>query len=101
MVKALGQRDAGWELVRHYGSSSTAADGGQGEVLMVWAEPKPGVSAFSSKAVKYQFVGAGATGELGRRWETMAMATALGIWDGKREQNWDVLPLIGEPLFKG
>ncbi|KAF2501703.1 hypothetical protein BU16DRAFT_522607 [Lophium mytilinum] len=78
----------GWKLVRVDGETA----GGRGgkrtsrdvgltsdgkEIVAVWADNgKPSMH----KVGKFQFLGRGATGELGDRWAIMAIASILRIW---------------------
>jgi hypothetical protein len=74
----------GWELVRlgsrvdirdGEGSSGITPDGE--EIVAVWAR----YAGWSlTKAFKFQFMGSGASGELGERWAVMAVISALRIW---------------------
>ncbi|KAI1506600.1 hypothetical protein F5X99DRAFT_423231 [Biscogniauxia marginata] len=91
-VAALGGRSSGWKLVRlatDAGTATAGAGAGAGsaksstdgrEVVAVWAWP----SMSLSKALKFRFLGAGATGALGERWAVAAVITALRIWDRER-----------------
>jgi hypothetical protein len=88
-VKELNNKKniLGWELVRlssdmairpnetGEGSARVTADGK--EMVAVWA-PYAGWSL--TKAFRFQFMGSGASGELGERWATMAVITALRLW---------------------
>ncbi|KJZ72669.1 hypothetical protein HIM_08028 [Hirsutella minnesotensis 3608] len=67
-VKGLGEYSRGWKLVRL---------GEREEVVAVGAEAK--LSSCLSKAGAFQFVGTGATGKLGKGWETMAVVSFLRI----------------------
>ncbi|KAI1846470.1 hypothetical protein JX266_007367 [Neoarthrinium moseri] len=63
----------GTRAVRDQGSSSDGR-----EVVAAWAD-NPKWSG--NKAGGFQFLGSGATGELGDRFSVMAVATALRIWE--------------------
>ncbi|KAI0112147.1 hypothetical protein GGR51DRAFT_568970 [Nemania sp. FL0031] len=47
------------------------------EVVAVWGDSG---LRFSSKKMRFRFLGSGADGSLGQRWAVMAVATALAIW---------------------
>jgi hypothetical protein len=66
--------------MRYAGGGPRGSDGS--EVVAVWAEP--GYSM--SKAMKFAFVGTGASGLLGERWAIMAVMTALGMFQRARNQ---------------
>lgn len=86
-VKQLDKHSRGWKLVRLDacvegcdavpGEPPVAVSSDGGEVVAIWA-PSSGLSM--TKASKFQFLGAGLTGELGERWAIMAVITALRIW---------------------
>lgn len=71
-LKHLGESGRGNKLVRLIG-----CDGAE-ETVAVWAAG----STFGSmtKAAKFEFVGSGATGELGDSWALMAVITFLATW---------------------
>lgn len=48
------------------------------EIVAVWALNTASLSM--TKAFKFQFMGSGALGQLGERWEVMAVVTALRLW---------------------
>ncbi|KAI5927937.1 hypothetical protein F4810DRAFT_705835 [Camillea tinctor] len=92
-VLGLGGRSSGWKLVRlatdapagtgemgFVGGGATSRSDGR-EVVAVWAWP----AASRSKALKFRFLGSGAGGALGDRWQVAAVATALRIWDRERK----------------
>lgn len=88
-VKGLNKNknQLGWQLVRLHSDVGVQADRtGEGsvratadgkEMVAVWA-PYAGWSL--TKAFTFQFLGSGASGELGERWATMAVITALRLW---------------------
>ncbi|KAI1126888.1 hypothetical protein F5Y10DRAFT_243965 [Nemania abortiva] len=99
-VESLGgSRDDGWKLVRMSSSDArgavrhtfpslylakrypskvgTSSDGK--EVVAVWCAAGLGRS-FSSKCMRFRFLGSGADGSLGQRWAVMAVASALAMW---------------------
>lgn len=63
-----------WELVR--------LDGRE-EKVACWADA--GISMH--KKVAFAFLGAGASGQLGERFATLAVITALALWDEEQRQN--------------
>lgn len=67
-VKDLGEVSFGWKLVRL---------GQDDEVVAAFTMAK--LSRSLLKAAKFQFLGSGATGELGHTWAKMALATFLRI----------------------
>ncbi|KAF2815330.1 uncharacterized protein BDZ99DRAFT_516065 [Mytilinidion resinicola] len=78
----------GWKLVRvdgetaeERGGKRSARDAGLAsagrEVVAVWADNG---KLSMDKVGKFQFLGRGATGELGERWAIMAVASVLRIW---------------------
>ncbi|KAI0126099.1 hypothetical protein BJ170DRAFT_633806 [Xylariales sp. AK1849] len=86
-IKELDRHSWGWKLVRL--TAHAPGPGGERnerpvgatsdgkEVVAVWAR----YSGWSlTKAFKFQFLGSGATGEMGERWAVMAVITALRIW---------------------
>ncbi|KAI0019751.1 hypothetical protein F4780DRAFT_793044 [Xylariomycetidae sp. FL0641] len=86
-VRALDGYRRGWKLVR-LGASSSSDDGGKEEekeeeeeegeeVVAAWAYNK---SLSLTKAWKFRFLGAGVAGELGPRWEVVALISALRVW---------------------
>lgn len=93
-VAVLDGRGYGWKLVRlaagpppgagpqgdmrYAGGGPRGSDGA--EVVAVWSEA--GYSM--SKAMKFAFVGTGASGLLGERWAIMAVMTALGMFQRAR-----------------
>lgn len=48
------------------------------EVVAVWALNT--MSMTMTKALKFEYMGSAARGELGERWEIMAVVTALRLW---------------------
>lgn len=68
-VKNLGETSPGFKLVRI---------GRDDEVVAVWASPKLSKSIY--KAAKFQFLGSGATGELGEAWAKMAVTSFLTMY---------------------
>ncbi|KAI0137395.1 hypothetical protein BJ170DRAFT_605712 [Xylariales sp. AK1849] len=87
-VKHLGSGTVGRKLVRLYveadGVGGTRAVRDQGatsdgkEIVAVWAD-NPKWSA--NRTGGFQFLGSGATGELGERFGVMAVITAVRIWE--------------------
>ncbi|KAI1376159.1 hypothetical protein F4677DRAFT_420465 [Hypoxylon crocopeplum] len=94
-VRALDGRGAGWKLVRMAvdapsgigpgggrfvpgGAANSSSDGR--EVVAVWCWASGSVT----KKLRFRFLGTGANGLLGERWATMAVITALRIWDRER-----------------
>lgn len=67
-VKDLGEGSFDWKLVRL---------GQDDEVVVAFTMAK--LSRSLLKAAKFQFLGSGATGELGHAWAKMALATFLRI----------------------
>ncbi|KAI1846667.1 hypothetical protein JX265_009030 [Neoarthrinium moseri] len=86
-IRGLDKHSWGWKLAR-LGACSQGSGGERNErslgetsdgkeVVAVWAQN----SGWSlTKAYKFEFVGAGLTGEMGERWALMAVITALRIW---------------------
>lgn len=93
-VKGLGGESGGWELVhisqdrlRSFDTESlytitdlnTDIDGN--EVVAVWALAKGSLT----KIAKFQFVGTGSSGKLGKRWMTMAVITFCALFERKKQ----------------
>lgn len=73
-VKQLGGRGKGWKLIRLSGEAE--------EIVAVWS-----VDLCSWKlSGEFQFLGSGATGELGRVWALMAVLTGFSIGQITRTQ---------------
>ncbi|KAI0181410.1 hypothetical protein GGR52DRAFT_524318 [Hypoxylon sp. FL1284] len=85
-VDSLGGRGSGWKLVRLGADAKPAAGAALSsdgkEVVASWAWN----SGSLTKKFKFQFLGSGATGELGDRFALVALASALKIWDRERRQ---------------
>lgn len=76
----VGGTAAGWTLVRT-GAIGVQTDDGH-EVVAVWS------AGYTSKkeALKFRFMSSGASGELGDRFESAAVMSALGMWDHVRRE---------------
>lgn len=88
-VRSLDKWAWGWKLVRLGGARPDASGGkrdfrGAGEtsdgkeIVAVWADNS---KLNLHKVAKFQFLGAGATGELGEEWSIMAAMSGLRLWD--------------------
>jgi hypothetical protein len=89
-IQHLGVSGRGWRLVRLGASAAANGDGGAqggdwssvgatgdaGEIVAFWARS----SSVFVKGYKFDFLGAGLTGEMGERWAIMAVMTALRVW---------------------
>lgn len=76
----VGGTAAGWTLVRTFAMGGQTSDGQ--EVVAVWS------AGYKSKkeAMKFRFLSSGASGELGDKFESAAVVSALGMWDHVRRQ---------------
>ncbi|KAH8655430.1 hypothetical protein BX600DRAFT_469618 [Xylariales sp. PMI_506] len=90
-VSALNGFGYGWKLARltpgdagpsSSSSSSAARSSDNKEVVAVWNYSKNSLT----KAVKFQFLGSGASGQLQERFEVMAVITALRIWEEEMQE---------------
>lgn len=86
----IGGPAAGWKLVR-LDRDASASGGGEGgghtsdgkEVVAVWATGKKTLK----EAMKFRFLNAGVTGELGDSFSVAAVVSAMGMWDHVRREN--------------
>lgn len=74
----IGGHAAGWTLVR---LDCSASDGRQ--VVAVWANGKKTLK----EAMKFRFLNAGVTGELGDVFGLAAVVSAMGMWDQVRRES--------------
>ncbi|KAJ1335918.1 hypothetical protein MN608_02662 [Microdochium nivale] len=95
-VRGMGSRWVrGWKLVRrsseafrgpggerHARDEGTTSDGK--EVVAVWAHNQ---SWSMTKAFKFRFLGSALAGELGDRFDIMALVTALNMWHQETQAN--------------
>lgn len=78
-MKRLGSRCSGWKLVRMDNPNSKHE-----EVVAVYS-----VDIYTPKlSGRFEFLGSGATDELGREWAIMAVVTALSLGQKKREMSY-------------
>ncbi|KAL2014125.1 hypothetical protein VTN00DRAFT_1650 [Thermoascus crustaceus] len=83
-LRSLDESSRGWKLVRLSLSAEEEDDGKDQEIVAVWADASM-FQASMTKAARFQFLGSGATGELGDLWTLMAAVTFLRVWQRKMQ----------------
>lgn len=79
----IGGLAAGWKLVRLDRDASGNGGTSDGkEVVAVWATGKKTLK----EAMKFRFLNAGVTGELGQSFGLAAVVSAMGMWDHARRE---------------